>query len=689
MLRIAIPIRLFILIGLQLSPLFAQPKPPRTRFLADSAALDAIIITGSLKPESKHSSPIAIEVYTPTFLRKNPSTNLFEALQNIHGVRPQVNCNICNTGDIHINGLEGPYTMVLIDGMPLVSGLSSVYGLSGIPSAMIERLEIIKGPASALFGSEAVGGLIHVVTKKASSAPRYHFEHFSTSHGEINTDLGFKHTLTKRLSLLTGINHFYFQQRLDQNRDQFTDVALQHRLSIFQKWHYQRPFNRNFQWATRFYTEDRWGGDVLWTPQDRGKTSRYGESIYTQRYELYGQYQLPVTLPMNLSVSATSHHQNSVYGATPFLANQSIFFGQLTAHPTLKQADILIGISWRYTQYRDNTAVNKGSAINNGHLPGVFAQWEKLLPKDRKILMGMRVDHHPVHGPIFTPRIALKHKLLHNTVRWNLGSGFRVVNVFTEDHAALTGARTVVLNPNLQPEKSMNINVQLLRSATWKRQTRITREFSAFYTHFQNRILPNYNVNPNEIHYDNLQGYAYSRGISGKLDVQTHRITLSVGATWMNVSVVQHSIATRPLLTEKLNGTMSLSWKIPQSAWQMDYTSSVCSPMALPLLGPLDPRPPFSPWWALHNVQFTLGQKQDRQLFFGVKNMFNFTPARSTPFLIARSADPFDKGVTFDSQGNPIPSSDNPYALTFDPSYVYAPNQGRRFFLGFRMSLKQ
>jgi outer membrane receptor for ferrienterochelin and colicins len=76
-------------------------------------------------------------------------------------------------------------------------------------------------------------------------------------------------------------------------------------------------------------------------------------------------------------------------------------------------------------------------------------------------------------------------------------------------------------------------------------------------------------------------------------------------------------------------------------------------------------------------------------LFFGVKNLFNFTPARSTPFLIARSADPFDRGVSFDSQGNPIQSTDNPYALTFDPTYVYAPNQGRRVFLGFRMSLNQ
>jgi outer membrane receptor for ferrienterochelin and colicins len=71
------------------------------------------------------------EVYKPVFSRKTQQ-QIFEALQNVNGVRPQLNCNVCNTGDIHINGLEGPYTLVLIDGMPIVSGLSTVYGLSGI-----------------------------------------------------------------------------------------------------------------------------------------------------------------------------------------------------------------------------------------------------------------------------------------------------------------------------------------------------------------------------------------------------------------------------------------------------------------------------------------------------------------------------------------------------------------------------
>ncbi|CAN0605987.1 unnamed protein product, partial [Ectocarpus sp. 12 AP-2014] len=115
-------------------------------------ALDEMVVTGTLKAVSRLESAVPVEVYKPTFLKQNPTPSIFEALQNVNGVRPQINCNVCNTGDIHINGLEGPYTLVLIDGMPIVSGLGTVYGLSGIPNSLIEQIEIVKGPASTLYG---------------------------------------------------------------------------------------------------------------------------------------------------------------------------------------------------------------------------------------------------------------------------------------------------------------------------------------------------------------------------------------------------------------------------------------------------------------------------------------------------------------------------------------------------------
>jgi outer membrane receptor for ferrienterochelin and colicins len=210
----------------------------------------------------------------------------------VNGVRPQLNCNVCNTGDIHINGLEGPYTMVLIDGMPIVSSLSSVYGLAGIPNSLVERIEVVKGPASSLYGSEAIGGLINVITKNPQKAPLLSIDISNTSWNEFNADAALKYSVSKKADALLGINYFNFSKRFDKNNDRFTDITLQHRVSLFNKYSFKRRENRLANIAFRYVYEDRWGGDMRWNKSFRGGDSIYGESIYTGRFEMIGNYQL-------------------------------------------------------------------------------------------------------------------------------------------------------------------------------------------------------------------------------------------------------------------------------------------------------------------------------------------------------------------------------------------------------------
>jgi outer membrane receptor for ferrienterochelin and colicins len=656
--------------------------------------LNEVVVTGTQKQVNRMDSPVPVEIYSQAYFRKNPTPSIFDALQNVNGVRPQLNCNICNTGDIHINGLEGPYTMVLIDGMPIVSSLSTVYGLSGIPNSLVSQIEVVKGPASSLYGSEAVGGLINIITKKVADAPLFSVDLMATGYQEYNADLGFKINFNKKVSSLTGINYFKFGNIVDHNHDGFTDLTLQDRISIFQKWAIERKENRVFSMAARLLYEDRWGGETRWRKSDRGGDQVYGESIYTKRFEVIGNYQLPVKEKLFLSFSATKHNQDSRYGTTSYIAQQEIAFAQLTWDKKIKIHDLLFGAALRYTYYDDNTPATAGTVFSQGYnkpervfLPGIFFQDELTLSKKHSVLAGLRYDYNNLHGNIFTPRLAYKYAIDKNNIfRLNAGTGFRVVNIFTEDHAALTGAREVIIADKLRPERTYNVNVNYLTKLYAKNGAFFGIDATAFYTYFNNRIIGDFDRNPNQIIYDNLRGFAVSKGFTLNLDFAfVNGLKATTGITYQDVNFTTDGIKKQQILTERFSGNWAISYRIKKLNLGIDYTGNIYSPMRLPLIGNLDPRNPYSPTWSIQNIQFVFDGFKQVELYGGIKNLLNFTPSRGTPFLVARANDPFDKNVKLDSNGQVLATADNPYALTFDPNYVYAPNQGIRGFLGVRL----
>ena len=662
--------------------------------------IDAVVVTGTMRAVTRLQSPVAVEVYSPQFFKKNPTPSIFESLQNVNGVRPQLNCSVCNTGDLHINGLEGPYTMITIDGMPIVSSLASVYGLFGIPTQLIERVEIVKGPASGLYGSEAIGGLINIITKSPEKAPVLNINAMSTSWLEHSLDLGTKIKLGKKASSLLGVNYFNSQHAQDNNKDNFTDVTLQHRVSVFNKTSFARRQNRTASLAARYFYEDRWGGDIRWNKSFRGGDSLYGESIYTSRWELIGNYQLPVRENIFFSFSATSHDQNSYYGNLPYMARQRIAFGQAVWD---KQAgmshNLLIGSAVRYNYYDDNSTatVDTLTGINRPDdyvIPGIFIQDEWKLNAKHLLLLGLRYDHHPVHKTIFTPRMAWKWSMKDNQVlRVNAGTGFRVVSLFTEEHAALTGARAVEIKEELKPERSYNVNMNYTRQFKWERSS-LNLDASLWYSHFTNQIIPDYDTDPNKIIYQNLRGYASSKGFTLNAEINPGpRLKTMIGITLQDVQKTERDafgkkMSVAPMLTEKWSATWAVTYVIPTIGLNIDYTGNVYGPMRLPLVSVLDPRPQFSPVWSIQNIQFTKLVRNKVEFFGGIKNLLNWTPAQKVPFLIARSHDPFDKNVEYGPDGKILASQDNPYALSFDPGYVYAPNQGIRFFGGLRFTIR-
>lgn len=656
----------------------------KRKLKSNSDTLQDIVVSGNFRSIKKSSSIIPIESYSAAFLKRQIEPDIWSSLSRVNGVLPQTSCQVCNTSSFRLNGLDGPYTLVLIDGMPIVSALSSVYGLTGLPQSLIKRVEVAKGPASALYGSDAVAGIINLITKEPGKNTELSVLHTSSSYREATTDIGVNFKIGKTSSLL-GVHHFMMDQRWDINYDGFTDIPLQHRISVFNKWNPERKSGLPASFAWRYFYEDRWGGEMNWQKKHRGGEDVYGESIFTNRFEGIGRYGWKIADQLiEADFSYNYHRQDSYYGNVSYDASQHTTFGQLRTEWIKKRMRILSGIPIRVIRYDDNTPATT-SVLTGGTSPstfissGVFSQLEWDAGKKMSLLGGFRLEFHNVHRPVLSHRFGFKYTPAENHIfRFSSGNGFRLVNLFTEEHAALTGARTVVITESIRPELSTNYH---LNYTNYKKTGRGLLSFDAglFYTRFSNRILPDFDTSPDLIIYSNLDGIAVSRGLSFQLDYNIGDLfRWNTGFTWMDVFQRENEKEKTDIIyTPPFSATYGIGCTLYKKRVELDITGTTTSPMRMPIL-PGDFRPEYSPWYTLLHLQFSLQVNQNFGLKAGVRNILNFLPVHP----IMRPFDPFDRNAD-----NPVT---NPNGYTFDASYSYAPLMSRRLFLSisYRLSKK-
>ena len=639
--------------------------------------LNEMVVSGALQLIKRKESPIPIEVYKSAYLNSVPSSSLVEATNQIAGLRPQINCSVCNTGDIHINGMEGAYSMVVIDGMPIIGGLSTVYGLQGIPTSLINQVEIIKGPASTLYGSEAMAGLINVVTKNTDCIPKLMLDFNISSWGEFQNSLTIKFLNKKKWKAFTTLDILRYNNPVDNNEDNFTDLTLKNRYSLFNKFEFFSNSGSNpLNISLRYIHENRWGGEMNWQVKDRGNNTVYGESILTNRIEGTSFFTFLKIPGLKWQSSFSWHNQKSWYGISKYDAQQIIGFSQIIYYKKwAKKHQFLGGTAIRYNNYDDNTPATL--IKDKWLLPGIFIQNNFRLYNNQKLLLGWRSDFHTKHGFIHSPRVNYQWNInSSSTVRLGFGNGFRVVNVFTEDHAALTGSREVIFLEELSPEISKNINLSL--SKYWDSETiNIKLETSIFQSKFSNKIIPDFLTNDNQIIYKNLNGYAIAQGLSTDLLFKFKKLPLkiSVNSTFLDVANFEELyngtiLKNRQLLAEKYSVKWMVMYDFKDLGISLNYASTNYGPIRLPILEN-DFRSEYSSPYTIHNIKLTKNLVRGWSTFIGVRNFTNFTPP---DYSILRAFDPFDQEVN-----DPI---NNPNGYTFDASYVYASFQGINFVFG-------
>ena len=662
----------------------------------DINGLNEIVVTGTLKDEYVTESPVKVNVITAKKINSflpSAGSNITKIVQLINGAQEVIACGVCYTNSISINGLEGPYTSVLMDGIPMYGNLASVYGLNGIPNMIIDRLEIVKGPSSTLYGSEAVAGVINIITKNPDDQPFISLDVQVTSHLESYLNMAVTNQIGKTTGYF-GVNWDRKNDYDDYNNDGFGDDINIERISLFNKWNISRKSKKQFIISSRYYFEDRRNGVQEFLRNGnyknlRGSEKIYGESIYTYRFELFGEYEFDFIEDFEVNYSYSKHNQNSYYGSDYYVANQDIFFTQFTLSKKYNKHDFLYGLSIKNNLYDDNTIATEkvvdGDIRNNASnqfIPGLLVQ-DQFKPSDKISLVGgLRLDHFKDHGLIFAPSFHIKY----NPGQWlafrlNVGTGFRLVNLFTEDHAFVTGQREVKIVEELQPEKSKSLILNTNYIYTGFNGSG-NFDIDLFYTYFSNKIIPNYDIQKYII-YQNSEGYSYSKGVSGAWNhsfLNGIAFTLNFNHQVVKYTENNNNIKTMLDMEHSPRWTAGLNIKFPiNNSWSINTSSNYVGIMQLPEVfdmlnnGQISEisRPQKSKPFSIHNVNINGKLSNKNEVYFGILNIFNFRQKESP--LVAYNDPNYNKG----------------FSPSFDTSYTYAPNHGVEVFLGFRLNIEK
>ena len=349
---------------------------------------------------------------------------------------------------------------------------------------------------------------------------------------------------------------------------------------------------------------------------------------------------------MRLDYSLTSHKQNAYYGADFYAAQQVTGFMNLVDTRQWGQHHLLSGLTLRYNDYDDNTVAteleSEGELKNKpqlSYIPGLFVQDEWQTLEQLKLLGGFRLDYYTKHGLIPSPRLGAKYDFSPTThLRFNSGTGFRVVNLFTEDHAFVTGQRKVILEEELNPEQAYNASLSLGHTYTMGSNLG-ELNLDVFYTHFENRIIADYDSDPQQIIYANLDGFSYTRGIAASVD-QSFQSGLSVNLSTTLQQVERHEegqISAIPYAPDYMI-TLNASYTHEPTRLTLGTNTRLTGPMAMPEVydfkpdGSLseEPRPLETDPFLLVNVMLTKKfEKWPIELYTGVSNLLNNLPAYS------------------------------------------------------------
>ncbi|MGL4852931.1 MAG: TonB-dependent receptor [Phocaeicola sp.] len=432
---------------------------------------DEVVVSANRNATTRRMAPVVVNVMNAKLFESVNSTDLAKALNYQSGLRVENNCQNCAFPQVRINGLEGPYSQILFNSRPIVSALSGVYALEQIPVNMIDRIEVVRGGGSALFGANAVGGTINIITKDPvsnsfqvsttmSNMNGQSWEQYMGANGSLVSEdnkygIAFYQSYRNRnpydadgdgFSEIGKLNSNTFGLRSYYRPTQFSKLGIEyHTTNEFRRGgdHFdEEPFNTEITEQTKHIVNS--GGvnyDLFWA-EYKHKLSFFGSLQHIDRNSYYG-----------------AQYDPNAYGKTDDLTwvAGGMYVGNFN-RVLFSPATFTAGLEYQQNKLHDVMTGYNRDMRQEVRIASAFAQNEWKM-RYFTLLAGLRLDsHNLIDNPIISPRVNLLYKpsdLLQARLTWS--TGFRAPQAYDEDlHITAVGGEGVLIRlaEGLKPERS-------------------------------------------------------------------------------------------------------------------------------------------------------------------------------------------------------------------------------------------
>lgn len=648
--------------------------------------LDDVTINGG-KPTAyiSNRNPIKTEVITQKELTKSACCDLAGCFETQATVQPQTTNVVTNSKELRILGLSGTYNQILFDGMPMIQGLSYTYGISSYPGTLVDNIYVSKGANSVLQGYESISGQINIEPKMPDKTDQLLLNAYVNSFLEKHFNLNYATSVgkNKKWSTLLALHTVQPANKFDRDKDNFLDLPLLTRYMVYNRWKYGNEQQKGFysHIGLRFLNEQRVGGQTTYNPDsEKGSTSVYGQTVNYNQPELYTKTGFRFNSDHAVTLIASSFYQNqqSYFGTVKYDAKQINMYANLQHEWLWKEKHLLkYGASFRYQNIDENIAFSDttlhrtyaGLYNTRQVVPGLFAENAFHWNKDKVVwIVGARLDHHQQYGFFFTPRTLVKYAInSNNTLRASIGTGWRQVNLFSENINLLVSSRNIVFQEKLNPEQGLNWGVNYTYHFT---KTKMEGTLSAdFYqTRFSNQFFPDYDTDPTKAYIRNFTGSSLSNALQLEANFKFYKVfEFRLAYNFLDVYRMVNGQKYVLPFNPRNRVMTAVSYRPKNDKWYFDLNAHWYDEQRLPNTSsnPVEfQNRGYSKPYVLVNAQITYKIKMF-EIYSGVENIFDFRQLR------------------------PIISWQDPFSKYFDTSSVWGPTRGREIYLGVRFKIKR